>query len=286
MKRITSFLIMGLWMSCYMARTEDNPAYGVPLLNVTPRPSLSEIPEDMNEEVNLLEIMEILKEKGILKVVTTTDESNNYEIEIQWNPKYSFMTYEWEIFSNDASNITLYLPFPYYKGKPDKKVLKWLRKNLACEAQRHYNPEFREIISNINIDLVKTDYGKMLSLYIPKLSSKIEPNISFRIGYGGMFGQEIAIDKKKIIYDYKLNPCSRETKETSTATTEGDSIMPIYASFEGGTITIKSNFYIWTPSEEDDFVSLYYAISPFEIEKSKSGWHWFPVRKETKDLKR
>ncbi len=290
MKRLMRLLVMGLLIS-YGAGAEDNATHGVPPLNVTPRPDLSDVPEDMDDEVNWFEIMEILKDKGILKFAVITDESDCYEVGIQWNPKYSFMTYMCDVFSNDASNITIYLPFPHYKGKPDKKVLDWLKKNIAYETQRHYNEEFKQIASNVKLDLIETDYGKMVSLYIPKLSSKIEPNICFRIGYGGIFGQEIEVDKKKIIYDYKLSPEASGKmkpirKATQTTTIEEDYTMPFYVSFEGGSITVKPIFLINIPSE-DEFVSiLNYTIPTLEIDRAKSGWHWLTVRKQTMDLKK
>ncbi len=80
-------------------------------------------------------------------------------------------------------NVTIYLPFPRYKGKPVEKVF---------EAMEHQHEKYLdEEPEGMNLELVETKYGKMLKVFIPTLER----------GWGGYADP----------LDPKYGPCFKES---------------------------------------------------------------------------
>ncbi|MEW6104291.1 MAG: hypothetical protein AB1630_10860 [bacterium] len=129
---------------------------------------------------------------------------------VMWPSGHYDVYYSLTIQSEDAKDITVYLPFPHYKGKPDMKILKWLKKGVSKELksrkyyreyafkryidhcrrnkkwykehglsdekykeameqfyEREVRPEEKrlEFYSKIRLDLIDTQYGKMVYIY-------------------------------------------------------------------------------------------------------------------------
>ncbi|MEW6680584.1 MAG: hypothetical protein AB1297_06200 [bacterium] len=169
-------------------------------------------------------------------------------------PKEFDTSYTIIVQSDDAREITLYLPFPHYKGKPDMRYLKWLREDLGYK-QKWYASSFLKS----KIDLIDTEYGKMLYIYIPK---KEPTGVWFKleIGKHGGSSQPIKINRKTVVDDYKLTGEDRIKPEREWENPNPSYKwhifksfnMPIYAHFEGKELILE----------------LYYSIT---------GYKWFSM---------
>ncbi|MEW6104581.1 MAG: hypothetical protein AB1630_12340, partial [bacterium] len=195
--------------------------------------------------------------------------------------------------SDDAREITLYLPFPHYKGKPDMRYLKWLRENLDYHlnlAKQSYESVMRDhkehcrrnkiwyeehnksreeyemamkqdygekvepykknlgFYSNIKMDLINTEYGKMLYIYIPYITEKMDP-IYLEVGE---HSQPIKINHKTVVDDYKLTGEDRikPEREWRGAAPRYDwhmfkrFNMPVYVQFEGKKLDVSFGYSI------------------------------------------
>lgn len=59
------------------------------------------------------------------------------------------------------NDVTIYFPFPSYKGNPVKGVL--------SDMNRWYNEYAKNKCPGVTLDLIKTNHGKMLRIQIPRL---------------------------------------------------------------------------------------------------------------------
>jgi hypothetical protein len=151
------------------------------------------------------------------------------------------MHYSVHISSEEAEDITVYVPIPHYKGKPYKRVLWWMRKELANdirEAKSYSEKKRAERLSKIKLDLVKTKYGTMLKIYSPK--------------YGAWFSIErnISINEDTVTYDYKLTyedkatPLEERINPKHEKEVEKKLPLPIYVKFKGEKLRVRYFFHV------------------------------------------
>ncbi|MEW6481520.1 MAG: hypothetical protein AB1397_00680 [bacterium] len=255
---------------------------------------------------------------------------------VMWPSGRYYVNYNFIIQAPEgASDITLYLPFPHYKGKPDMKILRWLKENLTsalnnaknchnesikdyenhCKRNKAWykehglsdeeykramkqfyeekvSPEEEKIkyYSNFKMDLINTEYGKMLYIYIPHLLKKEETeNIRFSSNTKADSSRPIKINRKTVIDDYKLT--YEEKIKPESAYAPGWLVckilnMPMYVKFEGKELRVG---FIYDISEEEHHggsVPFFQYEGPVGKEKyhqyifTKSGWYWMPVGKK------
>ncbi len=167
----------------------------------------------------------------------------------------------------EITDITIYFPFPHYKGKPHKKMMGWLRENFEKDVKMYFkfmnSPDapqsrkkvWKETFSNIKLDLIDTKYGKMLKLYIPKLNIEALPLLQYTNDENtavDLPGRDIRLtekDKETIHKDYTL--FSNEDgfsvirdKVNKYNMREMMVRMPIYVDFKGKGLKIHFNFEI------------------------------------------
>ncbi|MEW6104294.1 MAG: hypothetical protein AB1630_10875 [bacterium] len=265
---------------------------------------------------------------------------------VMWPSGRYYVNYNFIIQAPEgASDITLYLPFPHYKGKPDMKILRWLKETLASalnNAEYYYNesikdyknhckrnkvwykehglsdeeykramkqfyeekvsPEEEKIkyYSNFKIDLIDTEYGKMLYIYIPQLLKKEETeNIRFSSNTKADSSRPIKINPKTVIEDYKL---TYEDKIVPEKPEPGVDIpkdwigyggerceklnLPFYVQFKGNELKVSFGYSISEETHHGGSIALLSYEAPPRLKWlkgdygfTKSGWHWVPVIK-------
>ncbi|MEW6104601.1 MAG: hypothetical protein AB1630_12445, partial [bacterium] len=189
--------------------------------------------------------------------------------------------------SDDAREITLYLPFPHYKGKPDMRYLKWLREDLVYYQKKIGTHQ------GVKVDLVDSEYGKMLYIYIPKFSKNERiSQLRFEIKPLG-YSQPIKINRKTVIDDYKLTYEEKIKPEREWENPNPSYKwhifkmfnMPVYAHFEGKELNVSfgysimgyKRFSMWDGPACILYISYYKGDRDFVF--TKSGWQKMLIEK-------
>ncbi len=219
---------------------------------------------------------------------------------VTWGSEEKDTSYNIIVSSDDASDITIYLPYPYYKGKPDKRYLQWLRENLDKNYLKAdaswYRDEYKEswkVARNIKLDLIDTEYGKMLYIYIPKLSpaERIFGQVYFETSDRPLkTNPKTMFDDYKLTYEDKIKP-EMEWIDPKYETHRVKILnMPFYVQFKGKGLNVDftyGNFWYVVPYVS--IASLSYRqgslenplrLGPDFFTFTQSGWHWMPIKKE------
>ncbi len=98
-------------------------------------------------------------------------------------------------------NVTVYVPFPVYKGRP----IKGIYSNLKETYQKYMAGDFPDATAI----LVNTEHGKMLKIHIPKLDKP------FGVG-GGCELTDWTFEKTLPQYKYQFSTSEKETVDDKT----------------------------------------------------------------------
>lgn len=224
-----------------------------------------------------------------------------------WTEYYD-MVYEVRVLSDEARDVTLYLPIPHYRGKPVKKIVKWLKeyndryfKEMKSSDEKDYYRPIVKVFSKITMDLVDTDYGTMLKIYIPKLLEKEHTSeIRFCIEKPKKGGRNVSVNKETVRDDYRLTYEDKLKAVDERMAPRSDDIerkleMPVYVQFKGERLQVRLKFFIFKSfrfhaagfSYFDYWLGNSRPEDEWEKESeeksvlTKSGWHWLPVVKYT-----
>jgi len=184
----------------------------------------------------------------------------------------------------ELKNVTVYLPFPVYKGKIANEIF---------EGIKNEYDEFRlDKFSGVKVDIVKTSNGPMLKVEIPELKNGFgaTPNIHKTLS---IFSSEDPGKEYVLSPIFDLTEPQKRVKENGYTNNIRTGKTKLFIDYEGGTgiifglryeVRTRSHFWISLYSASDtmylvgidDVPDRDIGFGPYRLEINEKGWMEVP----------
>jgi len=184
----------------------------------------------------------------------------------------------------ELKNVTVYLPFPVYKGKVADEVFE--------KIKNEYDIYRSDDVPDVKFDAIETNDGQMLKVEIPELkngfgmSPKIHKTLS-------IFSSEDPGKEYTLSPIFDLKEPKKRVKESGYTNNIGTGKTKLFIDYEGGTgiifglryeVRTRSHFWISLYSASDamylvgidDVPDRDIGFGPYRLEINEKGWMEVP----------
>jgi hypothetical protein len=203
-----------------------------------------------------------------------------------WNWGYGF------VLCGEAKDLTLYLPFPHYQGKPIQEAAK-----NRSRLTRWYDQGPVHFIEEVSYSLIETQYGTMLKLHIPEIQGHYageNPRGAVSVEGDGSADVPVALEPRfKVGTNERAGlPVRRafatiarwgwyERDTESCIYVESAELKELYVSVHfsiGGVLDDQLRNFNCEVMDEDWLEKRHSRDAPWGIEIHGNGWHRVPCK--------